>query len=639
LFKGFRSNKDLSSALRRTLLDQKSKYNSNHWGPDTKWAYCVIGDDAAKMDVLEAYTSVNGDINKHWVVSTLMEAWPDDSDVRGLLIQEFHQSTGKVAFLSPWIDSFVSEPEKRRTWLLETLKKSNRRIVRKPVHRLLSEFQDEECLEAVLAILEKDIWDYDKIDIQNQLIVSFPHVPEVRQWAESSFFEIDNSSIACVATGYQRDPPIRERLLRIARPAKVNVRAEVFRVFREYSIPKDSGLRLTENIWAEEKGEIRSAGVVARCIMTSQSPELKEPLVTRLREEIKSLGTYYEMRRRAAFAGLLQLSEHAACVEAIAEESPSSLHWLAEYHDTDVIVTRTLFEHWDKLSEASRTQSRTFEIPWGALIYSGAVREAFSNSIARAQLIDYLKAIKLQDQSPMSLALMAELLPNSAELRACLIESFNESYRNDTPFEAQRIFAEQFGGDEQALIELQKFWNKPDGYPRRPEVPPPFLHALALGWPDSPLLRPYLEQQELPKGFSLITALALCGINGNENHALACIDRLIQISIEDGWALPDIYRQSLREWARTPHAETLLRRLIDDRHPSRKITAIGLLATIEKLTNEDRMVLARQFDDVLGETTKSYPDGVDLINGTITTLPQAIFRLLIPELSNEVGSR
>ena len=80
--------------------------------------------------------------------------------------------------------------------------------------------------------------------------------------------------------------------------------------------------------------------------------------------------------------------------------------------------------------------------------------------MARAQLIDYLKTMKLQDRSPMSLALMAELLPNSAELRACLIESFNESYRNDTPFEAQRIFAEQFGGDEQALIELQKFWNK-----------------------------------------------------------------------------------------------------------------------------------------------------------------------------------
>jgi hypothetical protein len=215
-----------------------------------------------------------------------------------------------------------------------------------------------------------------------------------------------------------------------------------------------------------------------------------------------------------------------------------------------------------------------------------------------------------------------------------LIESINKYFRHDVPYEAQRIFAEQFGGDEQALIELEKCWNKPDAPPWIREIHSPFLYALALGWPHSPLLRPYLEQQELPKGFPLITALALCGINGNENQALACIDRLIEITIENGRALPDIYRQSLRDWACTPYAETLLRSLIDDRHPSRKITAIGLLSTIGKLTNEDCMMLVRQFDEVLRDTGKSCPDGVDLVNGMVTTLPQAIFRFLIPELGN-----
>lgn len=637
LFRGFRGNKEISSALRHTLLDQKSKYNTDHWKPDTKWAYCVIGDDSAKKDVLEAYNSVNSDISRLWVVSTLMEAWPDDSDVRDMLIHEFHRSPAEVAFLSPWIDSFVSNPEKRRTWLLEAVRQSNVRTVSRPVHRLLAEFQDEECMEAVLAILGKNIWYYDRIGIQSQLIVSFPHLPKVRQWAESSFLQIDGPSIAGVAAGYQQNQSIRKRMLKAARPGKANVRAEVFRVFRKYSIPKDIGLRLTEDIWAEEKGEIRSAGIVARCAIASQNPELKAPLVAKLREEIKSLGTYYEMRRRSAFAGLLELSEYAACVEATAEESPSSLHWLADYHDIDGIISRMLFEHCEKLHAASRTQSSKFDIPWGPLIYSGAAREALSNSVARAQLIDYLKAVKLQDRSPESLALMAELLPSSAELRNCLIESLNEPYRNDIPFEAQRIFAEQFGGDEQALRELQKCWSKPDGSPRIPKIHPPFLYALALGWPNSPLLRPYLEQQELPKDFPLITALALSGINGNEDHALACINRLIQITIKDGWSLPHIYRQSVRDWARTPNAETLLRRLIDDRNPSRKISAIGLLATIGKLTNEDRMVLVRQFDEILGDNAKSCPDGVDLLKGTVTTLPQAIFCFLIPELSNDFG--
>ncbi len=631
LFRGFRCNKALAAALRPALADRKSKFKPDFWDPDMKWAYCVIGDNAAKMEVLEAYTSVVGDRNKSWVVSTLMEAWPDDGEVGKLLSGEFCRPPGEVAFLSSWIDSFVSDSETRRSWLLEALRQSDRRTVGAPVRRLLAEFKDDECLEAVFATLEKNIWYYDKINIQNQLIANSPLIPKVRRWAESSFLEIDGPSLSSVAVGYQHDQLICDRLLRAARPAKTDVRDEILKVFREDSIPKDIGLQLTEGVWAEEKGEIRTAGVVAHCIMASQSTELKKALVTRLREELKSLGTHYEMRRRAAFAGLLQLGEYDACIKATTEESPSSLHWLAEYHDTDIVLTRMLFIHWEKLHEASRSHSCTFEIPWGGLIYNGVAREAFSNIRARTQLIEYLKAMKPQDRTPDSLKLMAELLPKSPELRAHLIGSIKEHFRNDTPFEAQRIFAEQFGGDEQALIELEGAWQNPDVPPWVRQVHPPFLTALALGWPDSPLLRPYLEQQTLPEGFPLITSLVLCGINGNAKQALACIDRLIDITFKDGRALPNIYPQSLRDWAGTHDAETLLRRLIDDPDPSRKITAIGLLASLGKLTNEDHAMLAKRFNEILGDANEACPDGVDVLNGTITTLPQAIFRILTTE--------
>jgi hypothetical protein len=629
LFQGFRGNKVLSSALRHALSVNYLKHSTIYWGPNTKWGYCVIGDDTAKREVINAYSSVTGDINKMWVVSTLMEAWPNDSDVIEMLIRESHRPPQEVAFLSPWIDSFVQDPSVRQAWLLEALRKSDRGIVSKPVHRLLKEFQDDECLELVLNILKKDIWYYDKISIQNQLIMKFPHVPEIRQLAESSFSEIDGPSLESIATGYQTDSFMRDRILRAARPAKTNVRNEIFRVFREYSIPKNSGLQLTEDIWAEETGAIRSAGVIARCIVVSQDPELKAPLLMKLCSEIKSFGTYYEMRRRAAFAGLLKLGEYAACFEAIAKESTPTLHWLANYNNDDIITIRTLFEHWDKLQEALQTLSLTFEIPWGELIYNGTAREALSNSVARTQIIDYLKTMKIQDRSSASLTLMAELMPNSMELRACLIECINNSTWNNNSFEAQRIYAKQFGGDEQALMELQQCWKKPDMPPLAPKIYPPFLYALTIGWPDSEVIRPYLELQALPSGFPLIEALALCGINGNENHAVACIDRMIEITIQDGRALPDIYPQILRDWARTRKAETILRRLIDDRDPSRKITAIRLLDSIGKLTNEDRIVLVRLFDAIQEDTYKDRTDGVDLMNGTVTTLPQAIFRVLI----------
>jgi len=631
LFKGFRCNNDLASALRPALSDRKAKYRTDFWDPDMKWAYCVIGDDAVKMEVLEAYASVSGDRNKSWVVSTLMEAWPEDDEVRKLLSREFSRPPGEVAFLSSWIDPFVPDPQTRRSWLLEALKHSDRRTGSAPVHRLLAEFGDEECVKAVRATLEEDIWCYDKIVIKNQLIARLPNLPEVHQWAESSFFEIDGPSLSSVAVGYQQDQLIRDRLLKVARPAKMDVRYQIFRVFMEYSIPKDIGLRLTEGVWAEEKGEIRNAGVIARCILASQSMGLREPLIKRLREEIKSLGFHYELRRRAAFAGLLQLGEYDICIEATAEESPSALHWLAEYHDPDVVLPRMLFKHLENLRETSQLHSRAFEIPWGPLIYNGVAREAFSNNKARAQLIEYLKAMKPQDRSPDSLRLMAELLPKSMELRTHLIGSIKEYFLNDTPFEAQRILAEQFGGDVQALIELQGDWQKPDVPIPLRQIHPPFLYAIALGWPDSPLLRPYLEQQALPQEFPLLTALALCGINGDEKQALACIDRLIDITIEDGRPLPSIYPQSLRDWAGRHHAETLLRSLIYDPDPSRKITAIGLLASIGKLTNEDRLLLAKQFDEITGGAKEACRDGVDVLDGKVTTLHQAIFRILTTE--------
>jgi len=61
---------------------------------------------------------------------------------------------------------------------------------------------------------------------------------------------------------------------------------------------------------------------------------------------------------------------------------------------------------------------------------------------------------------------MAELLPGSAELRACLIDIMKKPewtfHQNDIALEAQRIYAEQFGGDVKALEALEESWKQAD---------------------------------------------------------------------------------------------------------------------------------------------------------------------------------
>ncbi len=638
LFKGFRGNNDIAAALRSTLEHHKSQYKSIFWGPDSKWAYCVIGDDAAKAEVLEAYTTESSSIHKAWVVATLMEAWPDDSEVKELLSQELLRPPKEIAFLSSWVKKFIPDKTSRRSWLLSAINESDLRSVRDPLLSLLEEFKDDESLKIALSFLAKDIWYYDKVTLKNRLIESFPSIPEVRQWAETVFSEIDSISLSSVAIGYQQDSHFRERLLRVARPAASNVRAEVYRVLRDYSIPKDSVLQLTEEIWAEANGEIRSAGVVARCNLVSQYQELKGPLVKKLCEEMNSLGPVHGMCRRAAFAGLLELGEYAICLDALAKESPSALHWMAEYHKPDNVVVHTLTAHYDKLYEISQSRSQPIKIPWGGIIYNGSAQEALTNKTLRAQTVDFLKTIEPQNRSVRSLELMTELMPKSIELRDTLLDCITGHSFHNLVFEAQRIYAEQFGGDEDAYKELEKSWRIPQEFRSTPGTFPPFLYALAFGWPGSDLLSPYLNLSEFPQGFLIINILAISGLTGNESHALMCINKLLQITIENGRPLPAIYQKCLYDWARTPSAESILRRLLKDQDISGRITAAWLLASIGKLTSEDRDVLLHLFDEIVGDSSKFCPDGINPTHGTVTTLPQALFPLLISEIDNGLAT-
>jgi len=162
---------------------------------------------------------------------------------------------------------------------------------------------------------------------------------------------------------------------------------------------------------------------------------------------------------------------------------------------------------------------------------------------------------------------------------------------------------------------------------------PAFLYALALGWPDSPLLNPYLGQKDIPQDFPLIIALALSGIDGNTDHALMCIDRCIEITIKDHRPLPVVYSLGLRKWAESDHAEVLLRRLMDDGNPSHEITATSLLATVGRMSAEDRIALIRRFDEMPGLNDRLCRAGVDLVHGVVTTLPQVIFRLVTGDMN------
>ena len=622
LFTGFRCNPDISAAIRKDLNERKTKYQAIYWGPDVKREYSVIGDDAAKAELLAAYPTASNSQDKFWICSTLIEAWNNDDDVKKFFKEEFLKPPGEIPFLANFAHFFIPEADLRRTWLLAAARTANHRSISTPVYNLLNEFRDDECRAGVKEALSKNIWYYNKIDLQSKFVAAFPEDPDALMWIELAFGDIDGPSITPLAISHEHKPEIRQRLLAAARPVAADARAEVFRVMREHPVPPEIIQRLTAFIFGESDGLVRTSGIIARSIATQQLPEFMESLLEKLKDELNSSGGFFELRRRSALSGLLQLGQYEKCIGVLTQESPSSHHWLAEYHKADNLTTRTLFEHWDNLHDTAQQLGKSIEIPWGGLIYNGTASEALVNSVVRSQLVEYLKSIPNQHRSPESLSLMAELLPGSNELRTCLIETINgQSYRSDNNPEAQRIYAEQFKGDEQTLNDLGNAWAASNA--AAPSQPlSRFLYALALGWPDNPALQALLQQEDQPQ-LPLHITLALCSITGDEKKALACIDRLIDVTSEWGRALPVQYQQGLRKWAFTPSAAVVLQKLITDPDSSRVITALRLLNITGKLTNENRIEMIRRFNECLGATAQIM-DGIDVIGGKATSIAQAI---------------
>jgi hypothetical protein len=214
------------------------------------------------------------------------------------------------------------------------------------------------------------------------------------------------------------------------------------------------------------------------------------------------------------------------------------------------------FEHFEEINDAAKTQSLSIELPWDAFISSGAAWLALTRSDMRKQLLQHIKEIKLENRSSQSLALMAELLPGSFELRTQLIQSIRACVQSDLSFEAQRILAEQFGGEEQALSELVTGVNIRDELVSKPEYHPPFLLALAIGWPDHPWLSPYLKKEKPISDMPVVTALAISGLTGDIETTRRCIDRLIEITMKtDGVCRISLHR-AYESWPKCRAVQT-----------------------------------------------------------------------------------
>ncbi|WP_180244621.1 hypothetical protein [Enterobacter hormaechei] len=514
--------------------------------------------------------------------------------------------------------------------MLGAITTGNDRGVLSAVGRLLDEFNDEECIDTVKDILTKKKYNYySEIDIKNRLIEIVPKDPVVKQWVMNSFEEIDSLSLSSIAIGYEDNTTVREKILNALCPIHSYARTEIFRIIREHLMPSESIMRVTSSIFVETKPLIRTSGLIARCIAIQHYPDDFLLFKQMLCKELDSVGMVYEMRRRSAFAALLFLKEYDYCAEYLSREQGSSMHWLFDHKHEDILSARILFESWDALKNNKYLYNKDVKISWSNFIHDGTARGSLNDSSSRGQLVACLKNMSIKEHNSQSLFLMADLLPASNELRDCLVEIMSQQGNISYYVEeekiaiAQSIYAEQFHGDAEAYNALEEIWKslKLDE-DIHSEYLFNVLYALAVGWPNSKLIQAYVQVTEQPKVF-LHIALILCGVTGDLERAQECIDAIIKEALHVNHPFLSLYIEALNKWSYTESADILLQKFLKGEMSSHFITALKLLTSTGRASEEFRLNMVGYFNNQFNSDA-IINEGVDIFNGEVVSVIQII---------------
>lgn len=445
----------------------------------------------------------------------------------------------------------------------------------------------------------------------------------------NSFEEIDSLSLSSIAIGYEDNTTVREKILNALCPIHSYARTEIFRIIREHLMPSESIMRVTSSIFVETKPLIRTSGLIARCIAIQHYPDDFLLFKQMLCKELASVGMVYEMRRRSAFAALLFLKEYDYCAEYLSREQGSSMHWLFDHKYEDILSARILFESWDALKNNKYFSNKDVKISWSNFIHDGTARGSLNDSSSRGQLVACLKNMSIKEHNSQSLFLMADLLPASNELRDCLVEIMSQQGNISYYVEeekiaiAQSIYAEQFHGDAEAYNALEEIWKslKLDE-DIHSEYLFNVLYALAVGWPNSKLIQAYVQITEQPKVF-LHIALILCGVTGDLERAQECIDAIIKEALHVNHSFLSLYIEALNKWSYTESADILLQKFLKGEMSSHFITALKLLTSTGRASEEFRLNMVGYFNNQFNSDA-IINEGVDIFNGEVVSVIQII---------------
>ena len=148
------------------------------------------------------------------------------------------------------------------------------------------------------------------------------------------------------------------------------------------------------------------------------------------------------------------------------------------------------------------------------------------------------------------------------------------------------------------------------------------LYALAVGWPNSKLIQAYVQITEQPKVF-LHIALILCGVTGDLERAQECIDAIIKEALHVNHPFLSLYIEALNKWSYTESADILLQKFLKGEMSSHFITALKLLTSTGRASEEFRLNMVDYFNNQFNSDA-IINEGIDIFNGEVVSVIQII---------------
>jgi energy-coupling factor transporter ATP-binding protein EcfA2 len=427
-----------------------------------------------------------------WAADTLLEVYGiDDCEVATALRSLANETPSRSSEIAQFIPKIIPDPKEARHRLLELIRAPDSRrldFVIRGFTALAERGDEREIVDACSAAIGQGPMKPFYEMCRSALILGFPADEHVREMAKSTLASRE-PPLGAIAEAYANDDEIRGLVSEKLTPLPTRLR---FQIAEELPEAHDAALILELlGRWDEEsEAETKTLASIGYHTFLVKNHADQTEAIRRLNECIPCYGPDHDVRRQAAFPGLVLLDQMdilRSKRETIGFEGQTITIPFERGLKTNLVLVDFLAAHWDSI-KASLGQ----ELPsWFTRPVDGYHFWASMSLVAaqHSSLESDFRTVLASDASlarkTAGLSFVAKTAPKSSMLlEACLstLKSNDTSWGWFEDVEtAATLVAENFsrnadvGNELVGLLKTQPHYLGP-------------LIALCLGWPDAPIL-------------------------------------------------------------------------------------------------------------------------------------------------------